>query len=504
MDSQSNPRSLSRLLLYGGATLGLAVGVERVLGFLSAMLAARIGGPQTFGAYSVVLATAGTIAAYAGAGIGTTANRFSGQYPRESPGYRGFLRALMIISLVSATVAAALMFAGAGPLAHWMLRNDGLTSFLRLAALSSAVMVLLECCRGLLIGQQKFYSLLVLSLISGAGLVVVLPLAARVSPGAMVAGQGCVALLAVLCCVAFSRWLGIAPLRKEANHNGPGLRPVFMFGLVQFSAVAGISIASWWIASLVARSDPSLRQMGLYAVANQFRGLAAIAPGLFLQIGYSLLTDERGSAYGGPGRVLLANTLLTTSFTALVAGLAMMVLPWVLLAAYGRSYMSAEIPVLLLLATAMIHMGGMPAAQRLSIISLRATGIINAVWAVLIVVLGILLVPKAGAVGAAFAFLIAHISTHSMIIVRLIRAGELSAGYLSMSVTMLVGALALGCVGYLRAATLTHNAVLTTSMLALWVLLLVLLGYIGLRTGCVPRSILSRLNPASALAWEPK
>src|SRR5881396_885685 len=88
-------RSLRHLLLYGGATLGVAVGVERVAGFVSASLAARIAGPQTFGAYSVALATAGTIAAYAGAGIGTTANRFAGQYPRDSPGYRSFLHALI-------------------------------------------------------------------------------------------------------------------------------------------------------------------------------------------------------------------------------------------------------------------------------------------------------------------------------------------------------------------------------------------------------------------------
>src|SRR5437762_2430771 len=111
--SDVSTRSLRRLLFYGGATLGIAVGIERALGFLSAMLAARIGGPQRFGAYSVVLATAGTIAAYAGAGIGTTANRFAGQYPRESLGDRGFLRALTIISVSSAIVAGALMDAGA-------------------------------------------------------------------------------------------------------------------------------------------------------------------------------------------------------------------------------------------------------------------------------------------------------------------------------------------------------------------------------------------------------
>lgn len=485
-------RSLRQLLLYGGATLGLAVGIERVFGFLSTMLAARIAGPQTFGAYAVVLATAGTIAAYAGAGIGTTAIRFSGQYPRESPGYRRFVRALVIISVVSATLAAVLMLAGAGPLARWLLRNEGLTNFLRLAALSSAAIVLLECCRGLLVGQQKFYSLMVLSSISGVGLIVVLPLMAKVSAGAMVVGQGGVALLAVFCCVAFSRRLAIAPMPARASNAGPNIRPVFMFGVVQFSALAGVSIASWWIASLVARSDPSLRQMGFYAVANQFRGLAALAPGLFTQVGYSLLTEESGSTYGGPGRVLLTNTFLTTSFAAIVAGFGMTALPWILFVIYGRSYVSAEVAVLLLLATAMIHMCGMPASQRLSIISLRATGIINTGWAVMIVLLGVWLVPKAGAVGAAAAFLIAHGLGHAMVILHLIRSNQLPAGYLPMSVSAMTGGLALACIGYFRAATPLHNAALTLAMLAVLTLFLLALSYIGIRTACVPRSILER------------
>jgi O-antigen/teichoic acid export membrane protein len=490
--------SLRRLLLYGGATLGLAVGVERFFGFLSSMLAARIGGPQTFGAYSVVLATAGTIAVYAGAGIGTTANRFSGKYPRGGAGYQRFLRALIIISVSSALLAGALMVAGAGPLARWVLKNEGLTTFLRLAALSSGALVLLECCRGLLVGQQKFFPLLVLALISGVGLIVVLPLAARVSAGAMVAGQGCVSLLAVLCCVAFSRKLGIAPPDTLTSEGGPGLKPVFMFGVVQFGAIAGISIASWWIASLVARSDPSLTQMGFYAVANQFRGLAAIAPGLFAQVGYSLLTDESGESHGGPRRVMLTNTYLTTSLAVIMAGVAMAFLPWILSAAYGRSYSSAEVAILFLLATAMVHMGGMPATQRLSIVSLRATGIINSIWAVLTVVFGVLLVPGRGAVGAALAFLLAHVSTQFMVTVRLFRTGELPEGYLTLSLTTLVGALSLASVGYLRASAPANSSVLTLTMLALWILLLAVVGYTGLRSGCLPGSIPGRDQLAKA------
>jgi len=486
-------------MLYGGATLGLAVGIERTFGFLSAMLAARIGGPQTFGAYSVVLATAGTIAAYAGAGIGTTANRFSGQYPRESAGYPRFVRALVIIGVSSATVAGLLMLAGAGPLAR-ILRNENLTAFLRLAAISSAAIVLLECCRGFLVGQQKFYAVTLLSIISGVGLIVVLPLAATISPGAMVLGQGAVALLAVACCVAFSRRLGISPLPGSPGNAGPRLRPVFMFGLVQFSAVAGISIASWIMASLVARSDPSLRQMGLYAVANQFRGLAAIGPGLMIQVGYSLLTEESGGSYGGPKRVLMANTFLTTSLVAIVAGLAMTFLPGILSLAYGSTYMSGEVAILLLLATAIIHMAGMPAAQRLSIVNLRANGIINAAWALLIVLTGLWLVPKAGAVGAAAAFLIAHALGHSMVILHLLRSGDLPAGYLPMSLSAVTAALLLAGIGYLRVTTPSHAGALTLAMLIVLSLFLSALIYIGLRTACVPRLLLARYSWGKALS----
>jgi O-antigen/teichoic acid export membrane protein len=497
--SAQGARSLSRLLFFGGATLGLAVGLERMFGFLSAMLAARIGGPQTFGAYSVVLATAGTIAVYAGAGIGTTANRFSGQYRRENPGYRGFVRALILISVLSAVLAATLMFLGARPLAHWMLGNDGLTSFLRLASLSSAAIVLLECCRGLLIGQQRFYSLLVLSIISGVGLVVVLPLAARVSPGAMVAGQGSIALLTVLSCVALSRQLGIAPARSAAVDPGPGLRPVFMFGVVQFSAVAGISVASWWIASLVARSDSSLTQMGMYAVANQFRGLAVIAPGLFAQVGYSLLTNESGSVYGGPNQVMLTNTFLTTSLGIIIGGTAMVLVPWLLWFAYGRSFMAGEIPIVILLATGIIHMSGAPAAHRLSIVGLRAVGVINGVWAALIVLLGIWLVPRAGATGAALAFLIAHAATHLLVVLTLARRDELSAGYLTLFFAGVGGAVLLGWLGYWRALAPSHNLALTVSLLALWVFLLIALWRIGMTIGCMPLRLTQRFQSRSAL-----
>jgi O-antigen/teichoic acid export membrane protein len=485
--SSKQPRSLLDLLLFGSATLGIAVALERGLGFVSNMLAARISGPQNFGTYSVVLATAGTMAAYAGGGIGATANRFSGQYPRESGGYRRFLQMIVFLGLTSATLSALLMLIGAAPLARWMLRNEALISILKIAAISSAGITLFECCRGLLVGQQKFRSQLVLSIVFGVGLIVMLPLAAKSSPTLMIAAQASAAMICVGVCVAFAKPLGISPITVSHKVSGPGFRLILGFGMVQFAAFAGISVASWWIALLVARSDPTLTQMGLYAIANQFRGLAALAPALCAQVGYPLLTNESGSRFGGTDRVLLTSSLLAAVLAVLVAGTAIVVAPWALLLFYGKSFARAEGPVLVLLATAIIHMSSGPATQRLSIVRLRALGIINAVWAVVVAGLGLWLIPIWGAAGAALAFLISHALSHLLVALSLVRLRELPRGYMSLLTTVIAGSISLWLIAYWRAVAPINRWVSTTLLVGICLMVLFTIWQIAARAKCLTR-----------------
>ncbi len=477
-------QSLRSLLLVGSATLGVAMGIEKALGFVSNMLAARVGGPQVFGGYAVVLATAGTIAAYAGAGIGNTAIRFSGQYPRESDGYRKFIWAIALVSIGSAVVGSLAMLAGAGPLAQFVLHNQALTSVLRVAAISSAAIILLDCCRGLLIGQQRPRSLLVLSGTFGIGLVIVLPLAARVGARSMILAQACVALVCVLVCLSFAKPLGIQPAESRPASNGPGIWAVVKFGLVQLGAFAGVSAASWLVALMVARSDSSLTQMGLYAIANQFRGLASLAPVLCGLIGYSLLTDESASKFGGPGRVMLTNSLLSTFLVIAAGGVAMIFAPWLVLLVYGKSFAGAQVPMLVLLATGIIHMSGGPAMQRLSIVSLRALGITNAVWAITTAALAIWLVPIWGATGAAIAFLISHCIAQLLVAISLQRLRQMPRGYASLTASFVAGAVMMAILGYWRTISINKSA-LTIALVASWFVILVVVWRISVRTACL-------------------
>jgi O-antigen/teichoic acid export membrane protein len=481
-------RSLRNLLARGGATLGFATFLERGFGFLANLLAARAAGPQSFGAYSVVLSTAGTVSNYAGAGIGATANRFSGQYPIGSKGYHRFLRTIILVSVGSALLGAGLMLIGAGPFARVLLRNEGLVSVLRIAAFSAGALILLECCRGLLIGQQKFRALILLSIISGVGMLLILPSAAHIGVGAMIGGHASVALVAVAVCALFSRRLGIIPAKGEAEEGqGPGVRMIIMFGLVQLGAIVGVSIASWWLASLVARADTSLLQMGMFAVASQFRGLASIMPGLFAQVTYPLLTAESGRYYGGPDRVVLVNTFLATSLTMLFAGLALTFLPWILLHLYGQAYVGAEVPSAFLLATAISHMGGTAAAYRLSIVNLRALGLINGMWTVVVILLGLWLVPIAGATGATGAFLVGHLFSQAAVLLGLKKAGALPRGLLRLSLIGMVGAITFAALGYFRAAQPTHQNAMTGALSVCLLIFILAFLHFGLKQGWLPK-----------------
>ena len=71
--SQPVPREIARHLVSGTSALGAGVLLERGLGFAANLLAARLGGAATFGAYSLAFTNASQISAYAGGGIGATA-----------------------------------------------------------------------------------------------------------------------------------------------------------------------------------------------------------------------------------------------------------------------------------------------------------------------------------------------------------------------------------------------------------------------------------------------
>jgi O-antigen/teichoic acid export membrane protein len=396
------PAHVAKDLVSGTSALGMGLIVERGCGFLANLLAARFGGASTFGAYSLAITTANNISTYAAGGIGSTAIRFSGKYPRESAGYATLTRVLVIISLASACLASAGLWLGAAPIAH-LLGKPSLTTLLRWAALSAAGVIMLECCRGFLVGQRKLAAILLLSVSVGGGLLAFLPLASHFGPVQMICGQGVATVSAVLLCLLFYRPLGLAPLSianraggvanqaggatdqaAPAEPIGPMLRGVWSFGLMQLAGLIGMNVAGWWLTSLIARADTTMVQVGFFTIAHQLRNIVALAPSLLTESSLAVMAQGEDSVEKTPDQVTAVCTFATTFASLLVAGLGMIVVPWGLTLLYGRAYAAASTATALALATAVIHMGSGPATARLSIVSIRLSGVINTAWAILV------------------------------------------------------------------------------------------------------------------------
>ncbi len=482
------PPSLSRSLFTGTSSIGVAVSLERGMGFVAHLLAARIGGTGVFGTYSLALTTANSVAAYAGAGIGTTANRFSGMYPYGTPEYTQLQRTLAWVSAQSALVAAVLLWAAAGPIASRLIGKPALTPLLHLAALSSAAIILLECTRGFLIGQRRYRALLTLSLAAGGGMLLFVPAATLAGPMAMISGQASAALGAVLICVVFARFLGLGGHTPHAASTVSRVRAsaIWLFGLGQLLGVIGLNAAGWWTASLVSRADHTMLQMSFYIAATQIRNVIAMAPGLVQQACYALLTEEAGAGYGGPDRVLIASTLLASILALALTGAAVTVMPWAVGLLYGKAFRAAEPAAAIAVATALVHMAGAPAVSRLTILSLTMIGFINGIWAIAVMALGPIFIPHDGAVPATAIMLAMHVVSAILVLVCLWRKQAMPRRLAAISAPMIAGSILFALLGWVRFARPDLRGVLTLAAMALTAVLIAITFRAGRATGCVP------------------
>lgn len=451
--TEALPAHVTSKLVGGTSALTLGIFLERGCSFLANILAARFAGAQVFGAYSLAISTANNVSTYAAGGIGATAARFSGKYPFGTAGYPTLARALSTVSLLSAAIAAFGLWFGAGPIAALLHRPD-LTGLLHWAAISASGVILLECARGFFVGQRRLAAIVLLSAIVGLGLITLLPLAARsANSNRMIASQGLITTTAVVVCLLLA-----GPLKLRAAVSvvrlplWPMLREIWSFGLVQLAGLVGSSLAGWWVTTLVVRNDTSLAQMSFFAIASQLRNIAGLAPSLLTEGSYAVMADSDASSRT-PHRVMALCTFASVFVALALAALGIVLVPWLLALCYGRGYQSAGLAVAFALAVAVVHMGNAPASARLTIVSIRATGVINTIWAVFIAAAAsVLLVVRGNRVGASATamaiYFAGHVLSSALVLLTLRRKDHVPAGMvplflLTSSAAFVLAALAL-------------------------------------------------------------
>ena len=409
--------------------------------------------------------------------------------PARAPGTGHFRGCWRFISLVSAALATLVLWAGAAPIAY-LLGKTSLTPLLHWAALSAAGIILLECCRGFLVGQRRMPAILLLSLTVGVGLISFLPMASRLGAIPMICGQSAVTLGAVGLCLLLYRPLGLAPARSADTREepvGPLLREVWSFGLVQLAGLVGMNAAGWWLTTLVARSDTSLVQMGFLAISSQLRNMVGLFPGLLTESSLAVMARGEKQVEKTPDQVMAVCTFATSFVSLLVAGAGMVVVPWALTLLYGNSYRGASAATALALATAVIHMGSSPASARLSIVSIKTTGVINTVWAFGVAAGASLFFFVGGnAYKGTLIYLVAHLLSALLIFGYLTQKRCVPAGVIPVFSLAAATSVALAALSFWRFERQNLTEILTLSMALLCGGALFLIGKIGRRHGWLP------------------
>jgi hypothetical protein len=116
-------------------------------------------------------------------------------------------------------------------------------------------------------------------------------------------------------------------------------------------------------------------------------------------------------------------------------------------------------------------MASAPASSRLTILSLKLTGIINAVWTILVISVGTGLIRGAAAIDATAIFLVTHTVSAILVLVALKHLNEAPKGLFRLSLISLIGTIVMAVLAWLRwlrpSETVQLSAAILTVTLAL-------------------------------------
>lgn len=348
---------MARRVATGAFWTVFGSGVSRVLALFAAVLLARRLGPTLFGEYNLVQTTAGMMMALGGFGLNTTTTKFlAGKY-RADPDAAG--RVVGLSGIVSAAVGGGtgLLLAVLAPwVASDVLGSPQLAPALRVGSLLLLFGPINGTQLGVLMGLERFRLMAGLTTLSAALSIPLLVVGAW-RGGMYGATVGAVLSSAIATFLyrravyAAGRRVGIRPLYRESMKEW---RLLFSYSLPMTLTNVVVAPVTWIGSAFVANQVGGVRELGLYAAANQWRNaimLIATSAGSVLFPLFAHLHDSgRARSFA---RAFWTSFGITAAVSALGAAALGAVAPW-LMHLYGHDFVGASgVLVLLVVAGAL-------------------------------------------------------------------------------------------------------------------------------------------------------
>lgn len=400
------PRLLTGTFWNGTATIFNQGGT-----FVVTIIVARLLGKLSFGQYAMVQSTLMTVSGLAQLGVSYSATKHIAEFRSVDRVKTGRIVGLCSIVCPGLGILGALAIAvSAHILALHALNSPQLTLPLILGAAFVLFTATNSYQTGALVGLEQYRCLVSPGAISTAVTIVL------VAAGSLVRGlNGAVAGVsagAALRCLLHHRVLAQALKRLDIPVRYDHLRQeaYIFYDFAIPAAIAGyILMPSAWLAnSLLVRQENGYAHMAAYSAAQTFRTAVMVLPYLMNSVGLSILNNVRRAAGSRAYKeVRKMNVLVFTALTgAVAAGFALC--GRFLLAWFGKGYGEAAYPVLLILLASTVFEATFLALYQSVQASSRMWASLIAIsipWQAAFLFSSYHLIPRMGAVGLAWAYL---------------------------------------------------------------------------------------------------
>jgi O-antigen/teichoic acid export membrane protein len=379
--------------------------VSRGVGVLSSIIVARILGLEAFGEFTTIQNTVLMFGFFAGLGLGVTATKYVAQLRAGAPDRCGQVLGLILsVTLIGGGATAVGFWAFAPLLAENLLGAARLEPLLR----AGSTLVLFSALQGVYMGAlQGFEAFKRIARANWVGGVLGTPL---VVVGTFAGGlEGAVwgmalqtVVICIVCHLALVEEAAKAGVKISFGFDAGVGSILWRFTLPTFMSNVISGSANWACSVMLVRQPDGFNQSALLNVAGTWRNtlifLPSIMGGVLTPMLSNLYTDGKKSEFAK----LLAHNVWINAAIGLALAVPVCVLsPWIL-RAYGPGFING-MPVFVLSAL----MTSLVAVNNLLSRSMQASGrawmdfSFNALWALVLVIGCVLMIPTHKAMGIA-------------------------------------------------------------------------------------------------------
>lgn len=401
-----------------GATWSLAgATLAQGANLIVSIITARLLGAREFGQFGIIQSTVGMLAVFAGLGLGVTASKYVAVFRTGDPARAGSIVALTcgaaIISGLSLTLALLLL---APLLAERTLNSATLTQPLRISSVLLFMHALNGAQNGALAGFEAFRAI---ARTNAFRAIVALPLTLL-----LVAQWGLLgAIASLIVTTAITCVFTHLSLRQACRSFGITFRLragwrersiLWTYSTPAFLSTILVAPALWLSNTMLVNQSGGFTELGVLTAAGQWRTTISFVPAVLAQFALPLLSNLDGNRDLSRYRTALRWNLYVTAAAAITVALPVMGLsPW-LMRLYGAGFEHGWLVLVLSSVTAVITcINSVIGTAILSSGSVWAGFAFNLMWASVLLMLSVWLIPAHLALGFALSMLCSYLA-HSV------------------------------------------------------------------------------------------